>query len=169
MSFKVALLPLRVLDINEPTKQPSSLSTMNLLLPAFKTVSLTFAIAAVVTGTQAILYPMTFLRSFGLPFTPVKEADKPTSTANLPKDDPITSYVSLMGVRQLATGMTLLTFAYQRKWTEMATMLTINGILVAGTDGFYLSRSGAGKKGLLHAIPGALIALLSAAVAIIHG
>ena len=46
----------------------------------------------------------------------------------------------------------------------MATMLSISGIVVAGTDGLYLSRSGARSKGLFHAIPGALIAVLAGAV-----
>lgn len=69
-----------------------------------------------------------------------------------------------MGVRQLATGITLLTFAYQRKWTEMATVLSILGIVVAGTDGFYLWRFGATNQAKFHAIPGALIALLAGAV-----
>ena len=69
-----------------------------------------------------------------------------------------------MGVRQLATGITLLTFAYQTKWTEMANILAILGVVVAGTDGVYLSRFGAGKQAMFHAIPGALIAILAGAV-----
>lgn len=125
---------------------------MNFLLPTFKMVSVAFAGSAIVTGTQAIVDPIGFSRSFGLPITMVKS-----------NDHPIESYVSLMGIRQLATGITLLTFAYQKKWTEMATILTILGIIVAGTDGFYLSRSGARNLAKLHAIPGALIALLALA------
>ena len=73
------------------------------------------------------------------------------------------SYIGLMGVRQLGTGITLLVFAYQNKWAEIATILAIIGILVAGTDGIYLARSGATKAALFHAIPGALIAVLAAA------
>jgi hypothetical protein len=141
---------------------------MNFLLPTFKMVSVAFASSAIVTGTQAILDPIGFSRSFGLPITIVKDADKSKSTAishfYKPNGNPIMSYVSLMGVRQLATGITLLTFACQKKWTEMATILTILGIIVAGTDGFYLSRSGARNVAKLHAIPGALIALLAGAV-----
>jgi hypothetical protein len=135
-----------------------SLSIMNFLLPAFKMVSVVFAASAVVTGIQALVDPIGSSRFFGLPVTipTVKDADQSQSTT--------TSYVSLMGVRQLATGITLLTFAYQRKWTEMATILTILGFVVAGTDGFYLSRSGARNLGIFHAIPGALIALIAAAV-----
>ncbi|KAK4697782.1 hypothetical protein P7C71_g353, partial [Lecanoromycetidae sp. Uapishka_2] len=128
---------------------------MNFLLPTFKMVSVLFASSAVVTGIQAIMDPIGFSRSFGLPIAIVKDVVNSQSA-------PI-SYVSLMGVRQLATGITLLTFAYQQKWTEMATILTILGILVAGTDGIYLSRSGARNLAKLHAIPGALIALLAAA------
>lgn len=69
-----------------------------------------------------------------------------------------------MGVRQLATGLTLFTFAYQGKWNEMATILTILGFVVAGTDGYYLAQTGARGQARFHAIPGALIALLSGAV-----
>lgn len=141
---------------------------MNFLLPTFKIVSVVFAISAIVTGTQAILDPIGFSRSFGLPITTIKDADESKSTAishfHKPNGKPIVSYVSLMGVRQLATGITLLTFAYQKKWIEMATILTILGIIVAGTDGFYLSRSGASNQARFHAIPGALIALLAGAV-----
>ena len=129
---------------------------MDYLLPTFKIVALIFAISAVVTGVQAIVDPVGFSRSFGIPTTVAKDADTSTSTA--------ISYVSLMGVRQLATGITLLTFAYQKKWTEMATILSILGIIVAGTDGVYISRSGARNLAKLHAIPGALIALLAGAV-----
>ena len=131
-------------------------------------VSVTFAIAAIVTGTQAIVDPIGFSHSFGLPITIVKDADKSKSTpvSHLYKSNgnPIMSYVSLMGVRQLATGITLLTFAYQKKWTEIATILTILGIIVAGTDGFYLSRSGARNLAIFHAVPGALIALLAGVI-----
>ena len=141
---------------------------MDFFLPTFKIVSVVFAISAIVTGVQAILEPIGFSRFFGLPVTIVKDADKSKSTAIAhsykPNGDPILSYVSLMGVRQLATGITLLTFAYQKKWTEMATILAILGIVVAGTDGFYLSRSGARNLGIFHAVPGALIALLAGAV-----
>ena len=73
-----------------------------------------------------------------------------------------------MGARQLATGLILLTFAYQHKWTEAATILSIIGIVVAGTDGVYLSRAGAGQLARFHAIPGALIAALAAAVIYEH-
>lgn len=69
-----------------------------------------------------------------------------------------------MGVRQLATGLTLLVFTYQHKWVEAATILSILGIVVAGTDGIYLARSGAWSMAKFHAIPGALIAALAAAV-----
>ena len=140
---------------------------MNFLHPTFKMVSVAFAISAIITGTQAIVDPIGFSRSFGLPITIAQDANKSQSTPishfDKSNGNPIISYVSLMGIRQLATGITLLTFAYQRKWTEMATILTILGIIVAGTDGFYLSCSGARNLAKLHAIPGALIALLAGA------
>ena len=121
---------------------------------------------------QAILDPIGFSHSFGLPITIAEDAYKsnPTVVSHLhnPNGNVIVSYVSLMGVRQLATGITLLTFAFQRKWTEMAYILTILGIVVAGTDGFYLSRSGARNLAKLHAIPGALIALLAAGTILIN-
>ena len=69
-----------------------------------------------------------------------------------------------MGVRQLATGLTLLTFAYEEKWTEMATILSILGVVVAGTDGYYLARSGERGRAVFHAVPGALIAMLAGLV-----
>ena len=127
---------------------------MNLLLPTFKIVSVAFASSAIVTGAQAIVDPIGFSRSFGLPITIAKDADKPQSTPisyfHDPNGNAIISYVSLMGIRQLATGITLLTFAYQKKWTEMATILTILGIVVAGTDGIYRLTSAAARPHLMH-------------------
>ena len=149
---------------------------MAYLLSIFKTVSVIFAISAVATGAQAIVDPIGFSKVFGL-------ALSSTSTDSVgslfDNEDTVTSrtkailhyhrsltmsYVSLMGVRQLATGIILLTFAYQNKWTEMATILAVIGIVVAGTDGIYLSRAGARELGLFHAIPGALIATLACGV-----
>ena len=146
------------------------------LLPIFQTVSVIFAISAVATGIQAIVDPIGFSKGFGLalsstiedsPGSLIKNEDTitPRTTAILHYHRSLTmSYVSLMGVRQLATGIILLTFAYQRKWTEMATILAVIGIVVAGTDGIYLSRAGSRKLGLFHAIPGALIAILACEV-----
>jgi len=143
---------------------------MDYLLPTFKAVSVIFAVSAVGTGAQAILAPVGFSKMFGLPVT-----SKPNSPST--KEHPInpaasvshlqsttTSYISLLGIRQLSTGLILLTFAYQDKWVESATILAIIGVLVAGTDGIYLARSGARSEGRWHAIPGALIAALAAAV-----
>lgn len=121
---------------------------MSILNTIFEIISVVFAVTAIITGIQAIIDPISFSRSFGLPVAGTSSTD----------------YVSLMGVRQLGTGITLLTFAYQRKWREMATILAIIGIVVAGTDGVYLARSGRVNLAMFHAIPGALISLLAAAV-----
>ena len=149
---------------------------MDYLLLALKAVSVIFAVSAVITGTQAIVDPVGFSRFFGLPltsnltdsvgaYTKDDAGVTPTPTATLHYYRSLTvSYVSLMGVRQLATGIILLIFAYQDKWVEIATILAIIGVLVAGTDGIYLSRAGAIRKGRLHAIPGALIAALAGGV-----
>jgi len=149
---------------------------MAYLLPIFKTVSVIFAISAVATGAQAIVDPIGFSRFFGLALSStstdsvgslIDNEDPTTSrkTAILRDHRSLTmSYISLMGVRQLATGIILLTFAYQNKWTEMATILAIIGIVVAGTDGVYLSRAGGTQVGLFHAIPGTLIAALACGV-----
>ena len=126
---------------------------MDYLLPAFKVISVTFAMSAVATGAQAIVDPVGFSRFFGMPVHPT------TTGRSLTR-----SYIALMGVRQLATGIILLTFAYQEKWTEVATILAIIGMVVAGTDGMYLLLAGHGKLGKFHAIPGARIAALAVGV-----
>lgn len=120
---------------------------MPTLLLTFQFVSLTFAVLAIYTGGQALFSPQSFSHSFGLPLVHIEDA----------------AYVSLMGVRQLCTGLTLLVFAYQRKWKEMGTLLAILGFVVAGTDGVFLAKDNFGK-GLFHALPGAGIALLGLAV-----
>ena len=124
---------------------------MGYLLLVLQAVSMIFALAAVATGAQAIVDPVGFSNTFGLSL--------PTSKA----DSVASSYAALMGVRQLATGITLLTFAYQGKWSEVATILAIIGALVAGTDGLYLSRAGHTAQGRWHAVPGALISALAGA------
>ena len=137
---------------------------------------MTFAISAVATGVQAIVDPIGFSKFFGLPLDPTstdsigslnddENAATSRTTAILRHHHSLAmSYVSLMGVRQLATGIILLTFAYQNKWTEVATFLAIIGIVVAGTDGIYISRGGAKQSGRFHAIPGTLIAALAGGV-----
>lgn len=132
-----------------------------------KAVSVIFAAAAVFTGIQAIVYPTNFATSFGipLPHPSLKPAKAPKSKAAPTEEDFAASsaYVTLLGARQLGTGVTLLVFAYQGKWAESATILTIIGVLVAGMDGYYIAQSTSIGGGLFHALPGALIAALAAA------
>ena len=150
---------------------------MDYLLTTFKAVSLIFAIASVITGARAVSDPVGFSTSFGLPLGPstndpaVARTDNrdPSSTTQTVDSydhhrDMALSYVSLMGVRQLGTGIVLLTFAYQSKWTEVATILAIIGVVVAGTDGYHLARHRRQQLAKWHAIPGAVIAALAAAV-----
>lgn len=137
--------------------------TMSYVLSIFKVASLIFYVAPVITGLQAIINPTTFAQSFGIPVTSASTLRNSDSLTNKPLSS-AGSYVSLMGVRQLSTGLTLLMFAYRRKWFEMATILAILGIMVAGTDGIYLAQAGNYSQARFHAIPGAGIALLSAAV-----
>ena len=118
------------------------------LLQTFQAISLIFATSAVYTGLQAIFSPIAHAKLFGLPLLPSTNTERAQT------------YVSLMGARQLATGLILLTFAYQGKYNEMATMLTILGLMVAETDGIFLAKRDV-KAGIFHALPGALIALLS--------
>jgi hypothetical protein len=144
---------------------------MSYILSAFKAVSFTFAVLAVATGVQALWDPVGFAASFGIPIHVAPKTNDNDNTINpsQPRDKlalsnaTAASYVALMGVRQLATGITLLTFVYQGKWNELGTLLVILGFLVAGTDGVFLYRSGAGWKGPFHALPGAGIALLAGA------
>ena len=131
---------------------------MDYVLFAFQAVSLIFAASAVATGAQAVLNPISFSKLFGLPLNTAAVKDQHSQRGLA------MSYVSLMGVRQLGTGLILLLFAYQRKWVEAATILAIIGLLVAGTDGAVLYRAGHRRAGLQHAIPGALIAALAGAV-----
>lgn len=129
---------------------------MSSLLPLFQAVSLTFAGLALLTGAHALLAPLPFSRSFGLPAAPARPGAGPPSHE--------AAYISLMGVRQLTTGLTLLVFAWQGKWDEVATVLSILGVVVAGTDGVYLTRAGHRGKGLWHAGPGLCIAGLAMGV-----
>ena len=129
------------------------------LLFLFKGISITFVLSAIFTGLHALIYPVHFSRDFGLPIN--KVVDDPGLSISTIHG---TSYVSLMGVRQLATGLILLVFAYQKKWIEMAVVLSVIGVLVAGTDALFLAQAGKRGKARYHAIPGLLIAMLAAAV-----
>lgn len=136
---------------------------MQIILIAFIAVSIAFAIAAIATGLQAMIRPIGFSHSFGIPVVAsANSRESKGSTKSLePAIEAATTYISLMGVRQLATGIILLLFAFQRKWTEMAIMLSVLGIVVAGTDGAFLLLSGARSEAIFHAIPGVLIAMLA--------
>lgn len=141
---------------------------MDYVIPTFKFVSVTFALLAVGTGTQAVFDPVGFSKQFGLSLEPPMtagsrddEGKTRVSHTEQQHRSLAKSYASLMGVRQLGTGITLLMFAYQGKWTEAATILAIIGVVVAGTDGFFLARAGYGSKGRFHAIPGTGIAALA--------
>ncbi|KAJ4355443.1 uncharacterized protein N0V89_003459 [Didymosphaeria variabile] len=135
----------------------SKVNVMNstTLTLTIKAVTLIFALASLSTGLQAITSPITFATTFGIPLPPSPKHENPATT---------TSYISLLGARQLATGITLLVFAYQGKWVETATILSIIGVVVAGMDGYHIARRGSSGGGLFHAVPGALIAGLAAAV-----
>ena len=84
---------------------------MTLLLSTFQAVSLIFALLAVWTGGHALFRPASFASSFGLPLplspsSPASQKER-TRTSEVSRRSS-KSYVSLMGVRQLATGIILL-------------------------------------------------------------
>jgi hypothetical protein len=146
--------------ISTNESDPPSFGEMSTLLLLFQTVSLIFATAAVITGLQALLQPIGFSHSFGISIFNSKQISDDEQNPNA-----TTAYISLMGVRQLAQGLTLFAFAYQRNWDAMATILSILGTVVATTDGYFLgTRGGDWGKGATHAIPGLGIAGLSLAV-----
>jgi hypothetical protein len=122
------------------------------LVPTFKLVSIIFALASLATGIQAILTPLSFAKSFGILIPTPSQTPTPT---------PVKSYISLLGIRQLATGLIILTFGYQGKWEEVATILVIIGLVVAWTDGVFLAKAGNWGGATFHAIPGAGISLLA--------
>ena len=130
---------------------------------AFKTVSITFAIAAVTTGLQALTSPVSFATSFGIPLSQHGRSQKPKAPPNAEAGVNL-AYIKVMGARQFATGITLLVFAYQGKWVEMATVLVIVGSIVAGMDGYQIAQNGSLGGGLFHAVPGWLIAALATAM-----
>lgn len=134
---------------------------MAYLLPIFKSVTVIFSTASIIMGIQALAFPIGFSRTFGLPFN---VSSQPDSASSRHHTEVTKSYISLMGIRQLGTGLVLSTFALQGKWTEAATMLAIVGVVVAGTDGVFLARSGKVGKGIWHAFPGLVIAGLASAV-----
>lgn len=139
------------------------------LLSIFKGVALIFTGSALLTGIQAIVDPVGFSRLFGLPIPSNASNSSTSSTSSSGSDTELTrSYVSLMGVRQLGMGVLLAIFVYDDKWTEVATVLAVIGFVVAGTDGFYLARSGNRTQARWHAIPGAVIALLAIGAVLIR-
>ena len=121
----------------------------NLLL-LFKGVSLIFATASVFTGTQALLDPIAFSKTFGI--TIPKDHDTPL----------LRSYITLMATRQLATGISILLLAKQGHFIAIAYILMVAGIVVAGPDGLFIAEYGSWKMGIVHAGPGFAIASLAA-------
>ncbi|KAK4565653.1 hypothetical protein LTR86_003501 [Recurvomyces mirabilis] len=139
------------------------------LPPVFTATAVIFAVLSIFTGAQGIFDPVGFATSFGLPLD-YSNIGKSFTTASGPEkksQDTTLSYISLMSVRQLFTGIILGVFAYQNKWTEVATMLAVMGFLVAGTDGVFIYHSGKTKGAVFHALPGAVIAGLAIAFLLI--
>lgn len=143
--------------------------TMDYILTSFKAVSIIFSILAVQTGINALFRPISFAKSFGLPMdnnaaTKSRAGNKEDAFVLSQHSDFGLAYVTMMGVRQLATGITILIFSSLGKWTEIATILSVLGLLVATTDAYNLWK--AGKNGLAryHALPGIAIALHALAV-----
>ena len=141
------------------------------LIDAFKAGCAIFTVAAVFTGIQAIVNPTAFATSFGIPLhrppqSPKQAVKFTTSTTQSPRyDSAASSYVALLGARQLGTGVTLSVFAYQGKWAECATILSIIGVVVAGMDGYHITRNGSLGGALFHAGPRVAIAALAGVVA----
>lgn len=137
------------------------------LASSFRAVTLIFASASLFTGLQAFFAPAKFATSFGIRLpdaTTTKSTSSAAHTTSPLKDPGACAYVSLMGARQFGTGVTLLAFAYLGKWTEAAMILSIIGVVVAGTDGWHIARTGGSMGGgLYHAGPGAAIAALATA------
>jgi hypothetical protein len=145
---------------------------MGYLQIIFKAISVTFALAAVYTGVHGLVYPAAFSKFFGLPLDATTIPPPPSSDSPFVKSTYeaykthrtlAKSYISLMSVRQLGTGIILLIFAYQDKWTEVATILAVIGVLVAGTDGLFLIKGSTRADGIFHAIPGGMISALAVA------
>ena len=153
---KVADGPVSTLVDNQGWQQ----AVMDYILLVFKAVSVTFACFAVATGAHALWSPTGFAASFGIPVQPLPNVNV-LNGSNQSEEDRATSYVRLLGARQLASGMILLALAGLGEWTEMAVVLSTLGLVVATTDGLILNRSGAGTKGLFHALPGVVMATLS--------
>lgn len=124
-------------------------ANVNLLL-VFKGVSIIFATASVFTGTQALLDPIAFSKTFGISIP--KDHDTPL----------LRSYITLMATRQLATGISILLLAKQGYFIAIAYILMIAGVVVAGTDGVFIAKNGSRRMGIVHAGPGFAIASLAA-------
>ncbi|KAF7949017.1 hypothetical protein EAE96_008193 [Botrytis aclada] len=127
------------------------------LLLLFKSISIIFGISTVITGTQALLNPIAFSKTFGI--TVPKEKDTPI----------LRSYITLMATRQLATGTSILLLARIGHYISIAYILMVTGILVAGTDGVFISKNGSMKMGIVHAGPGFVIAAVAAATIWLEG
>ena len=126
-------------------------STFSLFI-LFKGVSLIFATASVFTGAQALLDPIAFSKTFGISIP--KQHDTPL----------LRSYITLMAIRQLATGISILLLARQGHFLAIAYILMVAGFVVAGTDGVFIAKNGSRKMGIVHAGPGFVIASIAALV-----
>lgn len=135
-------------------------AAMSALLRFFQAITIIFTPLAIYTGLSAILQPRAFAKQFGIPLSPLSGGGKGKGTADNGVEQ---AYVSLLGARQLGTGVILLIFASLGKWEEAAIVLSVIGVVVAGMDGLYIARSGPGRigAGAFHAVPGAGVALLA--------
>jgi hypothetical protein len=119
----------------------------------------------VFTGVWSLIDQVGYAAGFGLPIgTSGQPSHARLSAVTGTGSDALRAFVMLTGVRQLATGLIVLLFARQSKWTELATMLSITGVVVAGTDGVVLMKNGYGRAGARHAVPGVMISAMAIAV-----
>ncbi|CAI6341883.1 unnamed protein product [Periconia digitata] len=140
---------------------------MDYLLTSFKGVGVTFGILAVQTGVHALWRPLSFAENFGLPLNPKLSAqNRPRGE----KDHAAKSvdfgpaYTTMMGARQAGTGVIILIFASCGKWMEIATVLSVVGLLCATTDAYNLWKGGKNGHARFHALPGLAIAAHALAV-----
>lgn len=128
------------------------MTNSSLLLLIFKPTAFIFSIASIFTGLQSLFRPLHFSRLFGIPIVP-------SQTTPLLLD-----YISLMGSRQLSTGLATALLLLRGNDVGAGYVLMVAGVVVAGWDGVIIARNGSTRMGIVHAGPGFVIAAIAAGV-----
>ena len=148
--------------------QPAIMLVANILPPLAQTTATLVGIAATLAGFRSILSPKSFAQSFGLPQSDPQprlqgqDQEVRSQSKSLDSSNP---FIPVVGVRNIATGLSILTFSLQNKSQTTGTVLLCNLAAMVG-DTVICYRLGARGSETSHLVASMVFALLGGYMAL---